>query len=297
MRQQSEQTARTIAYSGLDQLANETGVSPDALIDVFRIERSFHRRIIAARSRQERRDLTQDMYAIVHPRLRSGRRTDAATWYDRIALLFRNELNGKSVIDLGCGDGSLLRAIGQTCQPKALMGIDIFPFQAQSDQPYEFLMSDVVSLDTVTPCDVLISSEVIEHIHREDISSHLRSIYHTLRPGGCLILLTPNRLWGPHDVTRVIDCSYSGQIRAQGSHLNEMTYCEILPLLRAHGFAKFRTVLPYAQHSALLRSIRVPPHVNRALESMAPLRRLTHHLNRFGFPLYRNPIILIGHKF
>jgi hypothetical protein len=54
----------------------------------------------------------------------------------------------------------------------------------------------------------------------------------------------PNRLFGPSDVTRIIDYSRTGKTRAQGTHLNESTYGDLIPILERNGFQNFRTILP-----------------------------------------------------
>jgi hypothetical protein len=54
----------------------------------------------------------------------------------------------------------------------------------------------------------------------------------------------PNRLFGPMDVTRILDNSSSGRIQAQGGHLNESTYHEMVSALSKTGFVNFETVLP-----------------------------------------------------
>jgi 2-polyprenyl-3-methyl-5-hydroxy-6-metoxy-1,4-benzoquinol methylase len=286
----------TLEYEGLHRLVRATGIAPETLVDVFRVERDFHRQIVAANSREERRRLIQEMYALVHPRLRPVERTDLSPWYRALAMLLRREVRGKTVLDLGCGDGSLLRAIASECRPRALCGIDIFSFARVESQPYQFITGDVVSFEIDHQFDVVISSEVLEHIPQQDLDSHFESVIRALRPRGSLIVLTPNRMWGPHDVTRLMDCSYSGRVPAQGSHLNELTYHEVVALLGAHGIGELRTVLPHAQHFPGLRSLRVTPYVNLALERSPVLRQLTYSLKRHGGSLYKNPIILVGRK-
>jgi hypothetical protein len=53
-----------------------------------------------------------------------------------------------------------------------------------------------------------------------------------LKPGGKYLCLTPNRLSGPHDVSRGFDAV------ATGFHLKEYTFSELASLLEESGFER-----------------------------------------------------------
>ena len=117
------------------------------------------------------------------------------------------------------------------------------------------------------------SDNVYEHIAPQDAPAHLASIRRALRSGGTLIVLTPNRLFGPWDVTRILDDSYSGRISAQGTHVNETTFSEIRPRLAAAGFGRFRSLVPTARSRGHLVRRRVPTRLLAAFERIGPLTR------------------------
>ena len=58
-----------------------------------------------------------------------------------------------------------------------------------------------------------------------------------LRPEGRYIFETPNRITGPHDVSRHFD------VVSTGFHLKEYTHTELLRIGRASGFRSFRSPL------------------------------------------------------
>jgi SAM-dependent methyltransferase len=65
----------------------------------------------------------------------------------------------------------------------------------------------------------------------------LEGIWRVLRPGGVYICVTPNRLNGPHDVSKHYD------LIATGFHLKEYTVAELSRLFQRVGFRKIRALL------------------------------------------------------
>ena len=89
-----------------------------------------------------------------------------------------------------------------------------------------------------TSYDVVISDQVIEHIHPDDTQDHFRGVHEILNQKGRYIFRVPHRFTGPHDISRVFKIE-----KAQGMHLREMTFREINILIRRAGFSKFGIVL------------------------------------------------------
>src|SRR5262249_37205221 len=144
---------------------------------------------------------------------------------DGLVHVLMPELRGRSILDVGCGAGEFLRSCAHLAEPTRLVGIDVFVQPTEFPQyNLSFVRGDVVQFDLSEKVDVAVSDNLYEHIAPQDIATHLGSIRRALRTGGTLILFTPNRLFGPWDVTRIIDDSYSGRTLAQGTHVNETTY-------------------------------------------------------------------------
>lgn len=81
--------------------------------------------------------------------------------------------------------------------------------------------------------DVVISDQVIEHLHPDDVGAHLSGAYQILKPGGRYVFSTPHRFSGPHDVSRVFKCD-----TPIGMHLKEYTYRELVPAVRKAGYKR-----------------------------------------------------------
>src|ERR1700733_179423 len=85
------------------------GVPVPNLIEIFRLEQEFHRRILETASAEERKRQYHELYERVHMLKRSDT-TETADSGDpsRLVRAFRKELEGRSVLDVGCGDGLFL---------------------------------------------------------------------------------------------------------------------------------------------------------------------------------------------
>jgi SAM-dependent methyltransferase len=86
--------------------------------------------------------------------------------------------------------------------------------------------------------DVVISTQVVEHLHPDDMLDHLRNVREILRPGGRYIFDTPHVGAGPSDVSRIY-----GFERAVCMHLKEYDFIELGELLTRAGFRSSRAVL------------------------------------------------------
>ncbi|MCB0208464.1 MAG: class I SAM-dependent methyltransferase [Anaerolineae bacterium] len=134
--------------------------------------------------------------------------------------------------------------------------------------------------------DVAYSCHVIEHLHPEDAFDHAIEMYRLLVSGGHYICVTPNRMYGPHDISKHFDTI------ASGLHLKEYGYRELAALLRSAGFKRikklygigqpptYRPILPYQLAEFVLNAL--PPNrrsqilneLSRWRQANAPFRPL-----------------------
>jgi SAM-dependent methyltransferase len=119
--------------------------------------------------------------------------------YDLAAELVR-ELDAAVVLDAGCGEGYGL-AILADAGARRVVGVDLDPDvvahvsrrYAARDARIEVHRAELRELPLGPgEVDLTVSFQVIEHLH--DIPGYLRALARATRPGGTVVIATPNRL-------------------------------------------------------------------------------------------------------
>jgi ubiquinone/menaquinone biosynthesis C-methylase UbiE len=180
------------------------------------------------------------------------------------------------VIELGPGRCGLSFALAR--HARQVYGVDVSAIvanQAQVPHNFELILSDGIHIP-VADCsiDVVVSNQLMEHLHPDDAADQLREVYRILKPGGSYICITPNRLHGPHDCSgyfQDLPCPVRDRTYvAPGLHLKEYTNRELIRLFQGIGFRHVETWIGAGGHY-----IRVPVAAVLALEAglwFVPLR-------------------------
>jgi len=124
---------------------------------------------------------------------------------------------------------------------------------------------DLTTLFNPESFDKVISIDVIEHLHPDDAHDHIEQVYRVLKPGGCYIVHTPNRINGPHDVTSVV---YPESREPIGFHLNEVTYSELKRQMNNIGFNRFKSFLAFNRYGFIANAICYPALISIFLERL-----------------------------
>lgn len=119
--------------------------------------------------------------------------------YDLAAGLVR-DLPARTVLDAGCGEGyglALLAGAGAS----RVVGVDLDATvvaharatYADADPRIEVHAAELMTLPLAdAEIDLTVSLQVIEHLY--DVPGYLRSLRRVTRPGGAVVIATPNRL-------------------------------------------------------------------------------------------------------
>jgi SAM-dependent methyltransferase len=106
-------------------------------------------------------------------------------------------LEGRSLLDGGCGAGgyvTALRARGIDAHGVEFSADKVAEYQQRSSEPDRVQVGDLAALAFPDGrFDVALLNEVLEHV--PDEATALREIHRVLRPGGTLIVFSPNRLY------------------------------------------------------------------------------------------------------
>jgi SAM-dependent methyltransferase len=112
--------------------------------------------------------------------------------------------------------------------------------------------------------DAAYSIDVLEHLHPDDVPTHLREVHRVLRAGGFYLIKTPSELSGPHGGSDPDDPGCP--------HLREYRYGTLLPLLKEAGYARFYApAFSMRLASRLPGRSRFPATLNRLPEAIARL--------------------------
>src|ERR1035437_186122 len=112
-------------------------------------------------------------------------------------------IRGVCCLDLGCGNGNQLMAL-HSMGFDNLIGVDIGPEQVGIAQRrgLQVVHADLFDFLRISQqaFDLIFAFDIIEHFTKDEVLELLRLTWERLKPGGCLILQTPNALspWASH---------------------------------------------------------------------------------------------------
>ena len=175
----------------------------------------------------------------------------------RTANLARTRAEGRVVVSIGAAGLWYFEWIDSTCgAPDRHIGVEyytpepeVLPSNVEWVANTAGFMPDVVT----GVADILISGQNIEHLWKEEVAGFLGEAHRVLRPGGRLIMDSPNR-----SITSI----YGG---AHPEHMVELTVDEAVSLVVAAGFDVERVVgilLCRDEHSGEILPIDAPSDVS-----------------------------------
>ena len=172
-------------------------------------------------------------------------------------------------LEVGAGDCHL--AVEVARRVKKVYAVDVsrhLTDRSTFPSNFELIVSDGISIPVPAgSVSVAYSYQLMEHLHPDDASAQLQNIYTALAAGGVYICITPNRIVGPHDISKYFD-----EI-ATGLHLKEYTSTELMELFRK---ARFSKTAAYVSGRSILRWI--------------PIRAYETILSRLPYPARRKII-------
>ncbi|MDQ3728864.1 MAG: polysaccharide deacetylase family protein [Actinomycetota bacterium] len=259
----------------------------DDLVRHYEIERELADRLRSA-DQKERERLYGEVYDELFRRLPAHpqlvRKHNPAPRRRAVASqlqLLRRFVGPEDVfLEIGAGDCAL--SLAMTSVARQVVAVDVSKeISHLSETPANFELLITNGRDIPVPAGsvaVAYSNQLMEHLHPDDAAEQLENIYRALAPGGVYICSTPNRLSGPHDVSRRFD-----EV-ATGFHLREYTTGELSGLMHDAGFQKLRCYLKrrsiYLEFAsspvvAIERALeRMPQSARRTLAAHPPVRPL-----------------------
>ena len=183
-------------------------------------------------------------------------------------------------LEIGPGDCALSFEVAR--RVKAVYAIDVSEeITRNADHPSNFklILSDGTSIPVPrNSINFAYSNQLMEHLHPEDALDQLRNIFEALAPEGIYLCITPNRVTGPHDISKYFDTV------ATGFHLKEYSISELDHLFKETGFSKvkvfvslrkFRIFIPLFLIKFIERALTaLPPSSRKAITSIKIFNKL-----------------------
>ncbi|MEB3983920.1 class I SAM-dependent methyltransferase [Mycobacterium sp. 663a-19] len=172
---------------------------------------------------------------------------DGHFWFESRNRLLMWALNQyfpavRSVLEIGCGTGFVLKAMAERFTQMQFAGSEVFPeglaFAAQRVPSAELFQMDARKIPFESEFDLIGAFDVIEHIKQDD--EVLLEMYGAIRPGGGIILTVPQHqwLWSDTDVYAHHERRYSrrelkSKVESAGFRVEHMTsfVSVLLPVL------------------------------------------------------------------
>ncbi len=225
------------------------GLSRSQLRRHYEIERALAHRLRSA-SKEARPGLYPQVYDELFRRVPELQRAgDPQTQQHVVGLqaqILDPFLTPETVfLEVGAGDCALALHLAATAaEVYAVDASSEVATDFEAPENFQLIRSDATALELDDDSvDLAYSCHFLEHLHPDDAVDHAAEVRRVLRAGGCYVCVTPNRLWGPHDVSRHFDHVPTGL------HLREYTHSELARVLRRAGFGRVE----------VLRGIGRPP--------------------------------------
>ncbi len=215
----------------------------EQLREHYEIEKELAGKLLKA-NRQDRRHLYSSLYNEMyervphHPQLTRKTSPEETRQLVAAQMRFISRYLNKEITFLEVGPGDCTLSFEAAKHVKKVYAVDVSDEITKSPtQPanFQLILSDGSTVP-VPPnsVNVVYSNQLMEHLHPDDAFEQLENIYRALAPGGVYICITPNRLSGPHDISRHFDKE------ATGFHLKEYTTRELASLFKRVGFSGVR---------------------------------------------------------
>jgi ubiquinone/menaquinone biosynthesis C-methylase UbiE len=218
--------------------------SPEQITEHYLLEKSLATHLQQSQ-KHERHHLYRSLYDKLfqeithHPQI--SRKMDAEASQvevQRKMNLVKRYLQPDTVF-LEVGPGDCQFSFGVARRVEKVYAVDVSQEITKNTKPpenFELIISNGCNIPVEeNSVSIAYSNQLMEHLHPEDAYEQLKDLYLCLKPGGSYICITPNRMAGPHDISKYFDPV------ATGFHLKEYTNQELYDLFLKAGFSKITT--------------------------------------------------------
>lgn len=232
------------AYKKNYNIPNEEVITEKMILNHWELEKNLTKKLLNS-NKENRWEIFEECYSILYGKLDWLNKSNAGNQFDS-SEISKNWVNligepPQKIYEVGSGKGELIRSLaelGYKCRATEITR-ERGKKHVTNHPNLSWGISDGIHLDKFENInyDVVISNQVIEHMHPEDVHEHFNGVFSILSSGGRYIFTTPHKFGGPFDISRVFNCD-----EPKGMHLKEYTYREMKTLLLKSGFVDIQAV-------------------------------------------------------
>lgn len=224
-------------------IPNDAHLSEDNILNHWKLEKELTQKLLSSNS-ENRWEVFEHCYTTLYSELdwlNKFNHTNTiiepvsiyASWSDLIGV------PPKTIYEVGSGRGELisyLASLGHKCKATEITRERGKKHVVNGQIKIDWGISDGIHLSQFeqnNTYDIVISNQVVEHMHPDDLVEHFKNTLAILKPGGKYIVCIPHVWHGPADISAVFKYN-----KAVGMHLKEYTNFEIYFKLKLAGYAK-----------------------------------------------------------
>ncbi len=172
----------------------------------------------------------------LHSHAEDLERIEESDFWSKVKVkLILDLVEGKNVLDVGCGSGRLSKALSEKGFSVVAIDSDWKAVNIAKKKGIMAFVSDINDWKSDDKFDCIILGDVLEHI--EDDKSAMRKIHAMLKPNGCIIVNVPSYqfLFGKHDVAlghkrRYSDNELKNKLKDSGFKIEYLRHWNLLAL-------------------------------------------------------------------
>lgn len=156
-------------------------------------------------------------------------------WSKVKTRLILDLVEGKSVLDVGCGAGLLSKILLEKGYNVTVIDSDEKAIEIAKKKGIVGFVADITSWETDEKFDCIVASDILEHITDDRLA--IRRFHSLLKPEGCLIVNVPayKFLFGQHDISlghkrRYSDSELKAKLETSGFKIEVQRHWNLLAL-------------------------------------------------------------------
>ena len=172
----------------------------------------------------------------LHSHAEDLERIEESDFWSKVKVkLILDLVEGKNVLDVGCGSGRLSKALLEKGYSVVAIDNDWKAVEIAKKKGIMAFVADINDWKTDEKFDCIILGDVLEHI--EDDKSAMRKVHAMLKPNGCIVVNVPSYqfLFGKHDVAlghkrRYSDNELKNKLKDSGFKIEYLRHWNLLAL-------------------------------------------------------------------